>query len=257
MPSTIMAYGLYISAEGAQAQSVRLETLSNNIANASTPGFKRDLAVFEARYAEATARGQDYPGSHSRNDLGGGIQLAGTKTDFSPGPLKKTGNDTDLAIQGEGFFMVRRGEQNMLTRAGDFVFSPDGMLQTPDGYPVLSEDGQPVQLDLNAGPVSVNASGTLQQANTNINLALVRPKSLGDLAKAGENLFLPLAPVAALPPEQRQVAVGHVEQSAVKPAQEMMELIETSRVFEANVNMVRYQDQMLGTLIGRLMKSST
>lgn len=251
-----MAYGLYISADGAQAQQTRLEMLSNNIANAATTGFKRELAVFQARYAEETQRGRDHHGSGSINDLGGGISMAGSRTDFSQGPLRPTERDTDLAIQGEGFFLVRRGNEELLTRAGNFEFDADGTLKTTDGYPVLAEDRQPIAIDPTAGPFNFNSAGALQQAGSIFNLAMVRPDSLGDLAKVGENLFRPLAPVTALPPEERRVAPGHLELSGVEPAKEMIEMIETSRVFEANANMIHYQDQMLETLIGRLLKGT-
>src|ERR1700677_190872 len=136
-----MAYGIYISAEGAAAQSARLEHLSNNMSNVTTPGFKRDLAMFQARYSEATSRGLDTPGSHSLNDLGGGVMIRGTKTDYSPGPLKRTQIPTDMAIQGDGYFQVRRGNQTMLTRAGNFLMTSLGQLTTPDGYPVMDEAG--------------------------------------------------------------------------------------------------------------------
>src|SRR5271156_6604963 len=105
-----MAYGLYIAAEGASAQSTRLEVIANNLANVGTPGFKRDFAMFQARYAEETRRGTDYPGSHSINDLGGGVEIRGTQTDFTAGPMKKTGSESDIAIQGDAFFLVRKGD---------------------------------------------------------------------------------------------------------------------------------------------------
>ena len=114
-----MSYGLYISAEGAHAQSRRVETLANNLANADTVGFKRDLAVLQARYSEETQRGLDYPGSQSVNDLGGGVKVAGTQTDFSAGAFKRTNVPSDMAIPGDGFFMVRRPDGDYLTRAGN------------------------------------------------------------------------------------------------------------------------------------------
>ena len=87
-----MPYGLYISAEGAYAQNKRMEVLANNLANAATTAFKRDQPIFQARLAEATARGLDFPGSRSINDLGGGVEVLGTVTDFSQGALEATGN---------------------------------------------------------------------------------------------------------------------------------------------------------------------
>jgi flagellar basal-body rod protein FlgF len=251
-----MAYGLYISAAGAQAQSARLNTISSNIANATTPGFKRDLAVVQARYAEETAQGRDYPGSRSINDLGGGVMVRETQTDFSSGPLQSTGIPTDVAIQGDGFFVVRRGEQDLLTRSGNFMLSSDGTLITQDGYPVLADDNNPISIGDPSLPWSMTPKGGIENNGSVQNLALVRPQSYGDLVKVGENLFAPLAPTLPLDVTERSVAPGHIELSTVKPAMEMVELIETTRAYESNVNMVRFQDQMLGSLISQVLKVS-
>lgn len=250
-----MSYPLYISAEGAMAQQSRLENLANNLANVATPGFKRDLAVLQARYAEETAQGEDYPGSHTPNDLGGGVKLSGTATDFSPGPLRHTEIPTDMAIGGEGFFVVRRNNQRMLTRAGNFQFADDGTLNTPDGYPVLSDADEPVKIDRTAGPWIMSPTGEIRQDGTVINMALVKPRSMGDLVKVGDNMFMPLADPSNVPAEGRKVMQGYLEQSGVKPPLEMVELIETSRAFEANVNMVKYHDQMLEMITQRVLKS--
>ena len=254
-PQIIMPYGLYISAEGASAQTTRLEALSNNLANAGTSGFKRDLALFQARYAEQTSRGMDTPGSGSINDLGGGVEVRETATDFATGPMKPTGTATDVAIPGEGFFMVRRGEETLLTRSGNFRMWNDGSLQTQDGYPVLSSDGQPIALDPTL-PWQISDAGQISQSGSLIPLGLVKPQAPGDLAKAGENLFRPLAETQPIPDDQRRVLTGTLEMSSVKPTLEMMDLITTSRAFEANVNMIRHQDQMMSTLIGRLMRTN-
>lgn len=251
-----MSYGVYISAEGARAQSQRLETIANNLANVDTVGFKRDLAVLQARYAEEIEQGLDFPGSGSINDVGGGVTLACTKTDFSNGGLKNTDQPTDLAIGGEGFFVVQKNGQQLLSRAGNFLLDSRGMLTTPQGYPVLNEARQPVVIDPSAGPWQVTADGGIQQAGSVINLALVRPASLGDLVKTGENLFATLAETLPVPPGERRVASGFLEMSGVRPTSEMMEMIEASRAFEANVNLIRSQDEMFGSLVGRLLRSS-
>lgn len=251
-----MPYGLYISAEGAAAQSRRLEVIANNLANVNTVGFKRDLALFQARYAEATQRGQDTPGSGSMNDLGGGIMVRATATDYSQGPLRQTRVPTDLAISGPGFFQVRRGNEALLTRAGNFSLQADGSLVTQDGYPVLTADGAPAVLEPEL-PFSINDEGVIEQpGGGTLPLAVVEPRSLGDLVKAGENLFRPLAPVAALDPAARHVKAGYLEQSGVKAATETMAMIETSRAFEANANLIRTQDQAIGTLLGRVLRGS-
>src|SRR5947207_15044099 len=99
-----MPYGMYISAEGAAAQAQRLEVIANNMANVDTAGFKQDVPTFQARFAEAIQRGTAQSGNKSVNDVGGGVKVIDTQTDFSAGIFKPTGNDLDFAINGKGFF---------------------------------------------------------------------------------------------------------------------------------------------------------
>lgn len=247
-----MPYGLYISAEGAQAQIRRLEVLSNNMANVDTVGFKRDVTVIQARHAEAISQGLDFPGSRSLDDIGGGVMVHSTATDHTPGILERTGITSDMAIQGEGYFAVRRENEDLLTRAGNFLLSANGTLCTPEGYPVLSSEGEPVVLDPQV-PWRVVDGGRIEQAGGAIELKLVRPQQPGDLAKIGENLFRPLASTLPLEAGQRNVSSGYLERSSVKPAAEMMHLIDASRMIEANMTMIKNHDQMLGALINRVL----
>jgi flagellar basal-body rod protein FlgF/flagellar basal-body rod protein FlgG len=249
-----MPYGLYIAAEGAHAQSMRLEVVANNLANASTTGFKRDLALFQARYSEAIQSGLVQPGSRTVNDIGGGVRVLATETDYSQGPIKNTGVDSDLAIQGDGYFVVQKDGQRLLTRAGNFLFNSINQLTEPTGGLVLSDSGNPITIDPEAGPWSFTPDGTLSQASDKTQLAIVAPQSPGELAKQGGNMFLPLGEVAPIRPEQRQVATGALEASDVKPTMEMMELIESTRAFEANVQMIRTYDTMIGNLISSVLK---
>ena len=238
-----MPYGLYVSAEGAQAQSTRMEVIANNLANVDTAGFKRELAILQARYAEAIEEGLVLPDTGTINDVGGGVMVRETKTDFAPGPLKNSGNPTDVAIDGEGFFVIQKDEETFLTRAGNFALTERGELVTQQGYPVLSTTGAPMIVNPN-------------DPNWSRNLGVVMPESYGDLVHVGENLFRPLADPQPVPPEQRNVVTGYVEGSSVKPTTEMNELIIASRALEANVNMMRTQDEMLGSLVRRLLKVS-
>lgn len=250
-----MPYGLYISAEGADAQSRRLEVVANNLANVDTVGFKRELALFQARYAEQVERGEDVPGSGSINDLGGGVFVPQTKTDFSTGPLKRTEIPTDMAIDGEGFFVVEKEGEPYLTRAGNFRLTERGELVTQQGFPVLNDGGSPVVIDSANGPWQLAPSGTIRQRGSVQNLAIVEPEAPGDLARAGENLFRPLAEPRPVESDSRHVMGGYLELSGVQPTSEMMALIEASRAVEANLNMMRTQDQMLSGLVNRLMRT--
>lgn len=255
-----MVYGLYISAEGAQAQSRRLEVISNNLANVDTPGFKNEFAIIEARDAEAIQQDLDYAGSGSINNMGGGVMFRETKTNFAPGPITPTGNREDIAIRGEGFFQVLHDDQVLLTRGGNFLFSPDGRLTTQEGFPVLNSQGAPVQVDPEAKATHngeyFNERGELVIGGEAIPLSIVKPESNADLAKFGKNFFRPMAPVAPVPVDQRQTAPGMLERSSANPITEMMAMIETTRAYESNINMIKTQDEAIGNLLGRVLRQS-
>jgi len=249
-----MPYGLYISAEGAQAQARRLEVIANNLANVETTGFKRDVATFQSRFAEAIQQGSDIPGSGSINNVGGGVKVINVTTDFSSGSLRLTKNPTDMAVNGDGFFQVRGRDGGVfLTRAGNFTLDTAGRLITQSGgLPVLDEAGAEIVID-GTRPWEVDAGGQIVQEGSATGIGLVRPQSGGDLVKVGDNLFRPLAPVIPVAPEARDVRQGYLEQSGVNATREMMAMIETSRAFEANTRLIQHQDSMVSGLVNRVL----
>ena len=250
-----MYYGLYMSAAGAHSQSQKVQVLSNNIANGATVGFKRELALLESRESEAIEQGLARRGSRSIEDVGGGAALRATATDFAPGDLQKTDNPTDFAIEGDVpdvFFVVQRGKEQLLTRAGNFQLSNEGMLQTSGGDAVLNSDGDPIQID----PLRewrVVPGGIIDQAGSRTELALFRPDKLHELVKVGHNYFSAKnsRPVEAA---DRRVRGGFRELSAIKPVEEMVELIAASRAHEANVRLIQQHDQATSQLINRVLR---
>ena len=253
-----MPYGLYISAEGAQAQNLRMQVIANNLANVDTAGFKRELAVIQARHSEAIEQGEASSGSGSINDIGGGVLARHSLSDFSQGTLKNTGISTDMAIEGEGFFEIEREGQRFLTRAGNFMLSNTGQLQTPDGYAVLSTGGGSIEIPVGT-PWRVISDGTIvnsEHGNSLASIALVRPREPGDLSRVGQNLFSALGDIVPLAPQEASVHAGYLELSSVRPASEIMELIEASRAFEANVRLIQNQDHMIDSLISRVLGSA-
>jgi flagellar basal-body rod protein FlgF len=248
-----MTYGLYMSAMGAQAQSRRIEVLSNNLANVDSQGFKRELAVLSARNSAAIEKRQEYPNTTSINRVGGGTNLRETVTDFSTGPLRKTGNAADVAIRGDGFLVTEKNGTEYLTRDGALTVDPNGVLMTHSGYKVLSEDGSPILVtDPN---FTISDAGMVQQRDGATPIALVRPRFPADLSKASDNQYVALSPPVAVPPNERQFASGFLEASNVKATQEMMTLIEATRAYESNVRMIQHQDQTASTLISRILRT--
>ena len=248
-----MDYGLYMSAAGADSQSQRMEVLSHNMANIDTPGFKEELAVLQARDSRAVRDGTDVAGRGGINDLGSGASMVETMTNFAAGTLKQTAAPWDMAIRGDGFFVVENEGQQFLTRAGNFQVNAEGILTTPQGYRVLSAAGAPIQINPSMYSV-LHKDGYLEHSGAGDQLALVKPRSMGDLARAGDNLFRPLGPTQAVDESERQVESGYLEISGVRSTSTMMELIETSRMYEANVRMIQNHDQTTGSLISRILR---
>jgi flagellar basal-body rod protein FlgF len=247
---------MYISAEGANAQAQRLEVIANNMANVDTVGFKQDVPTFQARFAEAIQRGYATPGDQSINDIGGGVKLMETATDYSSGSFKRTGNDTDFAIAGKGFFQIKGDDgQQYLTRAGDFALDTQGRLVTQNGHrPVLDQQGGEITLSPNL-PWSVSSDGFIDQDGSLRAIGMSEPQSLNDMTKVGNNLFKPNGQVKPLELNDRNVRQGFLEMSSSNPVRQMLAMIETTRGFEANSRMIQNQDSMTGSLISRVLQA--
>lgn len=256
-----MSYGLYISAEGAHAQNYRLETIANNIANVDTPGFKRELAMQQARHTQRILYGHDQTDSGSMNDISGGVLTAGTLTEIQKqGKSMATGEKTDFEIVGEGFFLAQHMEtgEQFLTRAGHFQVLPDGQFVTHSGstaFAICDVNGQPITIDPTAH-WEASDYGEILQADARVMLAVVVPNDYTTMVKQGKNMFKSEDGFTPLEMNKRKLKPGHLEGSAVDPAAEMVELIAASRMIETNLKMVQQQDDMSNGLINRLLRVS-
>jgi flagellar basal body rod protein FlgG len=247
---------MYISAEGANAQAQRLEVIANNMANVDTAGFKQDVPMFQARFAEAIQNGQAQAGDGSINDIGGGVKIIGVETDYSPGEMKRTGNDLDLAIGGSGFFHVQ-GEDGKayLSRAGAFQLNSQNKLVTQNGQlSVLDQQGAEITLSRDI-PFTISQDGFIGQEGSLIALGMSQPESLNEMVKVGNNMWQPTGSTKALSLQERNVRQGYLEVSGANPVRQMMAMIETTRAFEANTRMIQTQDSALGSLISRVLQS--
>jgi flagellar basal-body rod protein FlgF len=250
-----MLYGLYLSAQGAQAQSTRLDVLSNNLANSQTSGFKRDLAVFQSHRPYDVENGgvSDAPGNQGA--FSGGVGTAKIITDYSSGPLVHTNGELDVALNGPGYFQVSDGNQQFLTRKGTFTLSSTGdlMLQG-SGMHVLSSSGSVINMPTDATQIEIVADGTISSVNASgahtqvARLGLFKPDSDQQMQKVGSSLFRTNETVS---PAGNDLTVqqGFIEQSSVSPVNEMIEMVQASRMVEANVNMIKYQDDALDRLL--------
>jgi flagellar basal body rod protein FlgG len=237
--------------------------LTNNIANAQTVGFKRDLAVMQSRLNEARENGAmaryAVPGVPT-TDQGGGVNVGGTAVDLSQSVLKKTDSPWDLALEGKGFFTVRgdHGEK-LLTRDGQFLASDKGeLVMAATGRTVLDDAGSPIQVKAGVD-VMVDAKGIVSQEGQAVGkLGLASVKDPRRLVKLGENVMgvsgatgdEGLAPL----PDNTVVRQGMVEESGTNPMVEMVAMMEGQRAFDANAKMISYQDTTLQQVntIGRV-----
>lgn len=260
-----MSYGLYISAEGAVSQEFRMRTIANNIANIETHGFKRELAMQQARETERNLIGDDYPGSGSINDIGGGVKTIGTLTEFDKlGAVMETGEPTDVCIaERTGWFVFENMQtgEHVLSRAGNFQVMADGSLVAQSGttkFAVLDEELQPMRIENPHDPRwSIRDDGALYDpvGGEMTRFAIVKPVNERNMVKLGQNTYRSLDGVEPLADVDRHVKQGFLEGSSVNPATEMIEMIVASRAIETNVKMIQSQDEITGGLISRVLRA--
>jgi flagellar basal-body rod protein FlgG len=257
-----MLRSLYTAATGMEAQQLRMDVISNNLANASTTGFKKTRAEFEDLFAE-TLRHAARPDPRGGGDptplqVGLGVRTGTTTRSFAQGDLANTQNPFDVAIQGDGFFRIQRTSGDMAyTRAGNFRVDSTGRLVTTHGEVV--DPGITIPSDATA--VTIAADGTVTATVP----GRTDPTSLGQLTLAtfpnaaglesiGNNLFVQTAgsgePQQVKPGDQGAgtLAQGSLEGANVQVASEMIDMISTQRAYELNSKIIQTADQMLQRL---------
>src|SRR3569623_1975299 len=247
-----MIQGLYLSAQGVEAQSFRQDIIANNLANASTPGFKHTLALIQAHRPYALENGNNTPLPGGVNEQVGGMSVSDTVTDFASRPAERTVGDLDLASVGPGFLQVTDGKQEFLTRDGLLRLDGEGYVVTQDhGYRVLGTNGQPMFVE-EPGPLEIAADGTVSQQAGQLQIGILgtyEPNDYLSLEKVGANLFQTDGKIKAAS-ANTQLRQGYLEKSAVQPLNEMKDMIETSRLIDSNANLIKFQDESLSNLLG-------
>ncbi len=241
-----MNSGLYTALSGNLAAMRRLDVISNNLANANTAGFKKDRVAFESLLALRAGEAPEKAGLVQADNI--------YFTDYSAGPVKQTGNTLDLAIDGDGFFAVNTPQGRAYTRQGNFQRNAAGRLVTNDGYEVVGSGGP---ITINGSRVEVSARGEVMVDGAQVaTLEVVDFPKPYALQKAGSALFVPSDPQAAPQPVlTASVRQGHLEDSNVSVVQEMVQMIEANRYFEACQRVVKSYDDAAGKAandIGRI-----
>jgi flagellar basal-body rod protein FlgF len=217
-----MERGLYIAASGMLAEMVRQDQIANDLANASTPGYKADRATqrsFGDILLSNTVSGQTV------GPLGLGSRIDTIKTDDSPAPARDTGEPLDFAVVGEGWFQVQTPQGTRYTRNGQFALSPQGFLIDGMGNQVMGQGG---------GPVRAGAGGKVDPRQIGIfNLTAV--KKIGNSYVTG----------AAGGKATGTVRQGALEGSNADPAKSMVDMIASFRAFESGQRVIRTIDETL------------
>ncbi|MGX7681061.1 flagellar hook-basal body complex protein [Jatrophihabitans sp. DSM 45814] len=263
-----MLRSLFTGISGLRAHQQMLDIASNNIANVNTTGFKSSSSVFESTLSQTIA-GAGAPnatqGGTNPLQVGLGVSLGATESNFTQGSNQYTGRTSDLLINGDGFFQVKNDGQLNYTRAGSFQLDKTGHLTAPDGSILQSAAGGDLDLSaLNSGTYvswnissdgvvnGVDATGTTTALGTIAVATFVNP---GGLAAAGDTQYQEtansgLAQVGAPNSGGRgSLTPGYLEMSNVDLAGELTNLIISERGFQANSRVITTSDEVLQTLV--------
>ncbi len=225
--------GIYVLSSGMFLQERKLETLTNNLANVDTPAFKMDMLLVSVW---DTPSGQRIPDNSPENPTNNFLYplVDGVRTLFIQGALRETGNPLDLALEGEGFFAVRSGDQVFYTRKGNFRIDREGYLVNELGMRVLNQEGEEIRV---VGSLSVAPDGSLFANGQPIGRLGVY--TLNQPQKVGRDLFIGQAQDA----QNFRVMQGFIEGSNTNPILELVKLIEAHRAHEVYSNLIRALDQ--------------
>lgn len=247
-----MIRGLYTAASGMMVEAARQEIISNNMANSETVGFKKDMSLqrsFPQLPVVRTGEGKKFPNLPVIGQLGLGSLVDRIFTSHNQGDLLETGRALDIAILGEGFFVVDTPQGLRYTRSGAFSRDGEKYLVTDQGHRVMGMDG-PLRVD--DGEMSLDEQGRIY--SNGVLQGQLRLSAFTDanrLHKTGGNLFAAgedIDPIAF----SGQTRQGFLETSNVDALQEMVQMMAALRAYETNQRMILAQDEILGKAVNEV-----
>lgn len=250
-----MIYGFYNAAAGMMVNEYRQAVLANNLANAETVGFKRDLAVFAERVPASAAGMRPGPSSPDVQALSGGLWLGRTYTDFREGTKTRTDNPLDVALEGPGFLSVNVDGQRLFTRDGRMMMDRDGRLvSVTDGVPMVGRGGAPILLNPRGGQPSIDTDGRVEQDGATVGwLEITDFRNYAALRKVGSNRLA--APEEDAVSSPAYVHASYIENSGAEPMSDLVTMIEASRAYQMNAQMISLQDQTMARLISVISRA--
>ena len=246
-----MISGFYAAGDAMSTYADRNDIIANNLANVSTPGFKKEsvyVEPFDVLFARVTTPVGDEEGL-VQPPLG--ALRTEAITVFTQGPLRNTGGTFDLAINGKGFFRIQAPEGTRYTRDGSFRLDAEGRLVTADGYPLLGDGSSPVAVNAaEGGDVVIAEDGTVSVGDTRSGrITLADFEEPYPLRKEGRNLYATTSEDAVELTASSPIAQRSLEMSNVDVVEEMVGLITNYRDYEMAQKMARLQDDTLSDAI--------
>lgn len=257
-----MLKGLYTIHTGLRNEQNRMDIMTNNLANASTVGFKKEGSTSQAFSDVLAYKVKDASvGLENIQRIGVnnlGVKIGENYTDYSQGSFRITNNTYDLALSGEGFFAVEytssAGETaTKYTRAGNFTLDVDGFLMTKDGDYVLGSNNQRIQVDT-AKDAMIDREGNIYQDGRQVAQVLVVDfEDYNYLEKYGDTYYQPIEG-ANLTESDAEVISGYLEMSNVQIVTEMVNMISITRAYETNQKIMQTYDGSLEIAVNQLGK---
>jgi flagellar basal-body rod protein FlgG len=238
-----MDAGIFSAMSGSLAAQTRLDALANNLANASTAGFKAERVLQRAERAGDVAPPPTAVTTPVTRDY--------VLTDFSQGPVSQTGNPLDVALTGDGFLVVKTERGERLTRSGSLTLDGAGYLAAGDGSRVQGTSGD---IAISGGPIVIAADGSIRVGEQRVGqLRIVRVEDPTQLVRESGTRFAPGAEVPAdVPPGGVRVVQGAVEGANLAPVEGLVQLIETVRGFETYMRAAERLDQTTSKAINEV-----
>lgn len=222
-----MSTGIWTATSGAVAQTAALDVAANNVANASTPGYRAETAIFRQTLVKAV-------GSSATRSQRFAVSRT-TAPDFRPGQIISTGRNLDVALPDDrGLFAISTPQGERYTRQGNFRMTTDGMLTTSDGMAVLGTNHRPVQVSQRTAHLEITPDGSITANGepTGAQIGVFTFSNLNGLEKEGDVLLRPRAEAGRVQPHTQRVDSGALEQSNANAVSSMTTLVNASRQFE-------------------------
>jgi flagellar basal-body rod protein FlgG len=238
-----MIKGIYKVASSMTPRMRQQEVIADNIANAQTPGFKKN-SVF-LRMIESKQAGQSELRPNWETQM-----MDGVYTDYSQGMLEHTGRGLDVALEGDGFFVIETATGEAYTRNGAFSISPAGLLVTSNGDPVQTDAGT---LALSGGEVEIGMDGLITVDGQELaSLRVVNFSEMTELERQGNTLWRASANVVPEEVDAPKVRQGYLEKANVDVLREMVDMIDSLRAFENSQRLIQIQDESLGKAVNEV-----